>query len=100
MEINIESPRLELTQGLKHKIEYKLSHLQKVYDRITSCDITVFKQKDNEQKNCFIEAKLLLPYHEVFVKEEADSFDAALYQLIKNLVRQVRDYKEQLQEVR
>jgi ribosomal subunit interface protein len=100
MKINIESPHLVLSQNLKHKIEYKFSHLQKLYDRITSCDITVFKQKDDEQKNYFIEAKLLLPQDALFVKENAEHFDKALYQSVKNLLRQVREYKEQLKEIR
>ena len=98
MKINIESPHIQLSHKLKHKIEEKLLHLPRLYDRITACDITVFRQKDDEQKGCFIEAKLLLPKDELFVREHAENFDKALYQMIRNLLRQVRKYKGRLEK--
>ena len=99
MEINIESTHFDLSQKAKRKIEHKIELLRKFYQRITACDVIVSKQKNDEQKDYCVEAKILLPQNKLFVKEKAEYFDKALYQLVKKLSHQLKQYKDRQKEI-
>ncbi|MGN6211174.1 ribosome hibernation-promoting factor, HPF/YfiA family [Parafilimonas sp.] len=100
MEINIASPHFDLSEKRKAKIEHKIALLKKFYQRITACDIIVSDQGDEKGKKYCIEAKMLLPQRVLFVKESAADFDKALYQSIKKILHQLKQYKERQEAVR
>ena len=100
MDISIEAPHIELSNRLKREIKTKLSHLIKMYDRIITCEVVLKKEKDNEQKNFHIEAKLLIPGGFLFAAEKAESFETALDNLTENIKRQLHRHKEKLEQAR
>ena len=100
MKITIESPHIQVSQQMIKAIETKLSNLIKKYERTVICDVILRKEKDDEQKNFHVEAKLQVPRGLLFANEKAESFEAALDKLIENIKRQLQKHKEKIEEVR
>ena len=84
--------------GLQRQIRKKLEELNKIYERIIACDITLRQQKSEDQNSLDIEAKLLVPKGFLFAEEKAESFEIALNKLTENIKRQLNRLKEKLHE--
>jgi putative sigma-54 modulation protein len=100
MQLNIQAFNTRPKEELMSSIRDKFIKLEKFYDRIHYCEVTIDKEKNSEQKNCIIEAKLDMPRKTLFAREKAETFKLALGQVIDSLKEQITTYKEQLQEVR
>jgi putative sigma-54 modulation protein len=100
MEITIESPHIQVPKNLIKEIETKLSNLIRMYHRIVTCQVVLKKEKNDEHKDCCIEAKLLIPKGFLFAAEKTESFETALDKLSENIKRQLHRHKEKLEEVR
>lgn len=98
MELNIESPHLELTKDIHAYIHTHYNRLKKVYSRITGCDVVLRQVKDGERKSCEVEARLLIPKSSFFARDKAESFEIAIKNIMENLLRQLRHEKEGRQE--
>ena len=99
MQINIESPHLQITRELEESIHSQFSRLKKIYDRITGCEVVIKKEKNDQQKSCEVEARLLIPKSSFFAREKADSFEIAIKNVMENLLRQLKSEKEGRQEM-
>lgn len=100
MEISIQSFHLRPGKKLLDAVEAKLMKIEKIFDRINICEVTLKKEKTSDQKNCVIEAKLDVPGRIIFTKEKAESFETALNKVVYELKEQLTEYKELLNEVR
>jgi putative sigma-54 modulation protein len=100
MELLIESLDTEVSNSFKKEIEKKFQNAARIYKRVLSCNVTLFKENYSNQNNHCIEAKMVVPGNVLFAKERAESFQSALDQLITNIKHQLLKYKEQLEEVR
>jgi ribosomal subunit interface protein len=100
MELTTRSVHVKTGKKLANSIEHKFSRLEKLYDRIIYCDVTISKEKNAQQKNCVVEAKLEMPKKVLFAKERAENFEMAIDSVVGALESQVTSYKEQLQDVR
>ena len=100
MQIIIESPHISIPPKLEKELRGKFSHLEKFYHRISKCDVVLKKEKNDEQKDCSIEANLFVPGEVLFATERESSFETALNKLIDALEHQLRRHKEELEEVR
>jgi putative sigma-54 modulation protein len=100
MDITIEAPHVELSRRLKKEIDTKISQLGRMHEHIISCEVVLKNEKDVEQQNFHIEAKLLTPKTFLFAEEKAENFKTALDKLIENLKRQLHRHKEKLEDVR
>lgn len=98
MKLNIESPNITVSDSLHNKIQFEFSHLEKFYERIIGCDLVLRLSNDNKKKNCQVEARLQIPKRSLFVRDQAESFEAAVTNAIDNLVRQLKREKEERQE--
>lgn len=100
MEVNIQSFHLRPGKKLLDAVQNKLMKIEKIYDRINVCEVTLKKEKTSDQKNCLIEAKLDVLGKIIFTKEKAESFETALNKIVYELKQQLTEYKELLNEVR
>jgi len=100
MEISIQSFHLRPGKKLLGTVQDKLMKIEKIYDRINICEVTIKKEKTADQKNCIIEAKLDVPGKIIFTKGKAESFETALNKVVYELKEQLTEYKELLNEVR
>lgn len=100
MEITIQSLHLQPGKKLLDAIENKFSRIEKIYDRIQSCEVTLKKEKTSNQKSCIAEVKLNVPGKTLFMKEKAETFESALNKVIYEIRQRLAEYKEHLNEVR
>jgi len=100
MEITIQSFHLQPGKKLLDAVENKFRRIEKIYDRINVCEVTLKKEKTSNAKNCIIEAKMDVPGKIIFTKEKAETFELALNKVVYELKQQLTHYKEQLNEVR
>lgn len=100
MKITIESPHIRVSAETIQAIETKLLHLMKKYDRTVICEVVLRKEKNDEQKNFHLEAKLQVPKGVLFAEEKAENFETALDKLIEDIKRQLQKHKERFEEIR
>jgi putative sigma-54 modulation protein len=100
MEVLIKSFDEEVSDNLKREIKKKFKSAERIYQRTVSCDITLFKEDNNDENDYCIEAKMVVPGNILFAKEKAESFESALDKLIPDIKHQLIRYKEKLEEVR
>ncbi|HEX5153391.1 MAG TPA: ribosome-associated translation inhibitor RaiA [Parafilimonas sp.] len=100
MQITIESPHIDISIRLRRQIKRKLEALNKIYERIITCDIILRQQSSYNQNRFNIEAKLSVPKGSLFAKERAENFSIALARLSDNIKRQLIKHKEKMEEIR
>ncbi len=94
MQLLIESPHTNADDKLKQLITEKFNHLDKIYNRITECRVTLRHQEDDRKQNCILEGRLLVPGDVLFAQEEAGAFEIALHKVLDSLTHQLHKYKE------
>ncbi len=100
MQLQIESPHFEPSKKLTSLIHNKFEHLGKRYDRINHCDIVLRREKNDIQKNSFVEAKMEVPRKLLFASDRDETFEIAIDKVIHDLEQQLRRHKEELEEMR
>lgn len=100
MQLIIESPRVQLNETLEELIRTKASHLEKFFDRITKCVVVLKKEKNDQDQWYCIETILSVPQKQLFAIDRADSFEAALQNVMNDVQRQLHRYKTERDEVR
>ncbi|HEY0678482.1 MAG TPA: ribosome-associated translation inhibitor RaiA [Chitinophagaceae bacterium] len=93
MQVIIESPRMVLSDKLQELINEKMNHIGKMSDRITKCVVVLRKEKNDQDKDSFIEVQLALPQKSIFASERAGTFEVALDMVVNDLGSQLRKYK-------
>lgn len=98
MNIQIESPHLDVSQIPEILIRKKFNHLAKLYDRIESCKVVLHEEKSDTQDSFFIEAILKVPNNLLFSSDTGEAFEITLEKVVHDLEKQLVKYKEKLQE--
>lgn len=96
--INIEAVHFAADVKLTDLIESKLEKLNLFYDQILSSEVILKVDKKESHANKVVEIKMLVPGKELFAKKQGDSFEAAADEVVEALRRQIKKYKEKLQE--
>ena len=96
MKFVMQSPHLTLGDKLQKTIEKKFEGLDKLFDRIDSCNILLKKEKDDKRENCIVEARLSVPGNDLFAREQAESFEIAAEKVSGDLESQLRKHKAKL----
>ena len=99
MEITIQTPDIHVTQKIKNKISRKLENVCKLYDRITACEVTLLEEKNEEQMNCCIEIRILVPGQALFTRQRGPTFESALSKTALAMKHQLQKYKERYQNM-
>ena len=81
-------------------INNKIAHLEKRYDRITHCNVMLRREKDNVQKNAFVEVKIEVPKGMIFASVKDETFELALDKVVQDLEHQLKRHKEEMEERR
>ena len=99
MQINIESPHVRLSTELEENLRLQFNRLAKLHNRISGCDVVLRVIKSSDQKNCEVEAHLLIPKSSFFASNKAETFEAAINGTVESLRRQLEHKKDQQKEV-
>lgn len=96
MQIQVQSTRFTAGAELISLLEKKLSKLDRIYDRIGRCDVTLKLEKRNDRDDCVTEVRLGLPGKDIFAMERADRFEKSIDPLVAELRQQLLKHKEKL----
>jgi putative sigma-54 modulation protein len=96
MELRIQSIHFDADQKLLDFIELKASKLDTFFDKIIGGEVFLRVEKDAKKENKIVEFKLLVPKHEIFVKEQAASFEEATDLAMEVLKNKIKKMKEKL----
>jgi putative sigma-54 modulation protein len=98
MKIQVNAVHFSADNSLITFIQQKLNKLETFYDRIIGGEVYLKldkgDKKDTHRKQ--IEVKLNLPGNTIFVKETADTFEAATHVAMDSLTRKVKQFKEKV----
>lgn len=96
MQINISTRHGDLSEATKEKISQKFEKVQRLFERLTSIDVTVDLSKSDEPN---VEVIVHSEHREDFVAgyRSGDMF-GALDQIVSKLEQQIKKHKEKIQE--
>ncbi len=94
MKMQIQSIHFDADIKLTSFVEKKLEKLETFYDRILGVEVFLKLQADDAKGNKIVNVKILIPGGEVFVQEQADSFEEATDNAYEILKRQLSKKKE------
>lgn len=77
-------------------IEDKLDKLNKIYNRIESCNIVLRHNKDSKNKNKVVEINMNIPGSRLFAKTQSESFEMAFEKVIDEIEKQLHRKKEKI----
>ncbi len=93
MRINVSGHHVEITDALREYATGKLSKLEKHFDNITNCDITLIVEKALHKA----EGSVHVSGADLFANDEGENMYAAIDGLTDKLDRQIIKYKEKFQ---
>ncbi len=94
MEIQIHTVHFKADQDLMTFVHEKLEKLNLFHQHITSSEVFLKVEKDEDHANKFVEIKLHIPGKELFVKKNCPSFEEATNEAIDALKKQLIKDKE------
>ncbi len=100
MKIQIQSVGFKADEAHTKSVTEKLSKLEKFYDRIEKCDVTLKVENDDRNKNYVVEVRLAVPKEDVFSTERAESFSRALILISADLKKMLIRHKNKMKEPR
>ncbi len=97
MDVHFNYVHVSASERLEQFTKEKLSKLEDHYDFIVNADV-YFKTENSTANNQgrICEIRLNLPGPEIFVSNNEENFDKAVYKTISDLKRQLRKRKEKM----
>jgi putative sigma-54 modulation protein len=96
MKLQMHSIRFDANQRLIDFIQKKADRLDKFFDRIIDGEVFMRLDKDNNMENKIVEIKLNIPGNQLFAKEKAKTFEAAVDLSLEALKKQIIKHKEKI----
>ncbi|PAV25341.1 putative sigma-54 modulation protein [Tamilnaduibacter salinus] len=90
MQLNISGHHVELTPALKDYVSEKFEKLERHFDHISTCQVTLAVQKQRQ----FAEATFHVVGGDIHAEAESGDMYAAIDALIDKLDRQILKHKE------
>ncbi|MEI6508976.1 MAG: ribosome-associated translation inhibitor RaiA [Bacteroidota bacterium] len=98
MKVEIQSIHFDADKKLLEFITKKVEKVNTFFEGISSIDVYLRLEKDVEKNNKSVEIKLNVPGNQIFVKENASTFETATDFAIDKVKAQVKKHKERIQE--
>ena len=95
MTVNIQSVHFEADLKLIEHVNKKISKLENHHDKIMNVD--VFLKLDNvmhQIKDMVAEIRVMIPKHELFVKQSTKSFEESFDMAMDSMLIQIKKVKE------
>ncbi|MBR7168026.1 MAG: ribosome-associated translation inhibitor RaiA [Bacteroidales bacterium] len=94
MNIKINSVKFKADPKLENFVNNKVSKLERTFDNITSCEVSLKVDKPESDNNKIVEIQLVLPGQTLFNSKQADTFEDATLQVVDATKMQLSKYKE------
>ncbi len=93
MNVQVHSIRFDADSKLIDFIQGKINKLDMFYNEITSTDVYLRLDKNNEEGNKVAEIKMNIPGKELFAKRQCKSFEEATDLAVEALRKQIKRTK-------
>jgi putative sigma-54 modulation protein len=100
MQYIIQSPHKKISAKVHRMVKGKFERFEKLFDRLEQCHIVLRKEKNGQQQNYLVEAKLALPGNDLFAREQAESFEVAAEKVCIDLENQIKKHKSKVRDRR
>jgi len=99
MNVQIEAP-FSLSEPMENLINEKLDKIATYYDQITTAKVYMKDeiQRTHHKENRTVQMRVEVPGTSLFAEDSAETFEKAIAGAASKLGRQVRKFKEQLNE--
>lgn len=94
MNIQIQSVKFDADKKLLEFIEHKVSKLDRMIDNVTSADVTLKLDKDDEAGNKVAIIKLAAPGQDMVAERRSKSFEESIDLCVDALKHQIERYKD------
>lgn len=94
MNIKINAVKFKADPKLEQFVNEKVGKLERNFDSITACDVTLKVDKPESENNKIVELQLALPGQTLFNSKQANSFEEATLQAVDAMKTQLNKYKE------
>ncbi len=99
MQINLQTPHINIAEKTREMVLNKLARLEKQYDRIEQCHIILKKAKSNRQENFIAEVKLAVPGNDLFAREQGESWRSVIDKIVADLTKEIKKRKAKINQV-
>jgi putative sigma-54 modulation protein len=96
MEVQITTRHVKTSPGLHETITEKIGHIQRFYERITSCHVVL----DSEHTDQTAEIVMTVRGHTLTVKAKSDSIGKSFEMALNKLEAQLKKTSERVKEHR
>ncbi len=96
MKIMTDSIHFKADKKLLSFIEEKVGKLEQYFDRIVDAEVKLKLENTGTVRDKVVELKLKVPKETLFAAETHKTFEVATDQAVKQMVRQLKRYKEKL----
>ena len=93
MEINVRFVKMNTGETLETFVTKKLAKLEKRYDWIIKADVSYKIEKDPKRKGKICDIQLSVPGPRIFASSNAESFELATDETLKDLDKQLKKRK-------
>ena len=94
MNIQINAIKFKAYSKLEKFVTDKVTKLERSFDNITSCEVSLKVEKPESDNNKIVEIQLVLPGQTLFNSKQADSFEEATLAAVDATKNQLSKYKE------
>ena len=96
MQIRISTRHGDLSEATKHKVTEKLEKLNRIFERLTSIEVTVdLIDADKISVEVLVSAE---HKHDFVASQDGDELMAVVDKVLHKLEQQLRKYKERIQD--
>ena len=96
MKVQIQSIHFDADVKLTSFIEKKMEKLETFFDKILGGEVFLKLQNDDEKGNKIVNIKILVPGGDIFVQEQASTFEEATDNAYEILKRQLSKRKDRM----
>ena len=96
MQIIYEYHDVSASERLEAMAKEKLENLSKKYDFVHRADVFFKTENRSDEENMFCDIRLSMPGPRIFASSNAENFEAALSETIRDLEHQLRKVKEKM----
>ena len=96
MQIIYEYHDVSASERLEGMVKEKLEKLETKYDFVHRADVFFKKENRSDDQEMFCDIRLSMPGPRIFASSNADSFESAISETIRDLQDQLRKIKDKM----
>jgi len=96
MQTQIQSIHFDADKKLTDFVQSKVDKLNKIYNRIESCNVILKLDKNSKTKNKVVELSVLIPGCRLFASDRAETYEMATDVVVDEIIKQLHKHKEKI----